>query len=121
MNHTFTKTETLRRLRVGTRLMRENDRFARNGRVEVGTRNENQVARTAELALTVDESDLFDSFPLVDASRQAVVQQHGYLAHIYIYEPEASGGFLDDVQIVWLGTPDQEPVLLHRQKGLVSA
>ena len=122
----FTKTETLRRLRVAAKLIRANDwNVAKNSRLEVGTRVERNAYATAGEAFDANyfgpDNDLDDSASLVDSARYfEEVREQGYIANIYIYEsgPE---GFLYDVQNVWLGTDDHEPVLFDRKRGPIFA
>lgn len=119
----FTKTETLRRLRVGSKLFRRAEFIPQNWRAELGTRTYLQTRTTAIAAANLDDyPDLDDCWDLPGASRLDDVRTFGYIAHIYLYEPQTvwgDGGYLYDVQCVWMGTPDAEPVLLHRTKGLI--
>lgn len=102
--------------------MRQHDRnIAKNFRVEVGTRVEAvsfaTVEEAAEYSRTT-ENDLENNWDFDGAARLHEVQAHGYIANIYVYST-GYWGELYDVQNVWLGTPDEEPVLMTRLHGLI--
>lgn len=113
----FTKTETIRRLRVAAQLVRESDRnIAKNFRVELGSRFIPVYAATAAAAEAawrrVDASmadDLDDFSSLVDHDQQARIE--GYVAHLY-FSSTGDWGELYDVRTVWLGTADSEPEVI---------
>ena len=114
----FTKTETLRRLRIGRALMRKADfSISASAYTEVGLRVDPNAYPTLEAALNAPENDLSDFWPLKDAATSMNVREHGYIANIYVYEGDSYSG-LHDVQNVWLGTPEHGPVLLGRNGRL---
>lgn len=113
----FTKTETIRRLRVAAQLVRENDRnIAKNFRVEVGSRYIPVYADTAEAAAAEwrqndlsMKDDLSDIWPISNPPEQA--KGEGYLAHLY-FSSTGDWGELYDVRTVWLGTADSGPEVI---------
>jgi hypothetical protein len=119
MTDTFTKSETLRRLRVGMKLWRQTDYNVTAGmRLEVGTRVEATSFATVEDAMAAPDNDLDTFYTMGDAAHLPEVQTHGYVANIYASSTGMTGE-LYDVQNIWLGTPDHEPVLMHDGRRLV--
>lgn len=114
----FTKTETLRRLRVLARLSREAGGHHTGMRIEVGHRVLGpQYADNPEDALArayPEDDDLSYHDDLKGAARDAQYQTPGGTVHLYISDPGdgVDYGELHDVNCGWLGTHDREPVLL---------
>jgi hypothetical protein len=113
MTRFFTKTETLRRLRVAAKLCRDNDTYGMltpQDRVEVGYRFVPVHADSPPQGKDAfgPDDDLSDFDLMRDAAGDDQVRQHGYVAHLYFSNQVE----LVDTVMVWLGTPDQEPVYL---------
>lgn len=107
----FTKTETLRRLRVGAALIREAEGIPKNWKIEVGLRDVPAYASTVEAARSEDNHDLYDFRSLPEAAAEEEVRREGYIAHLYVTS-SGTWGELETVERVWLGTSESEPVLL---------
>lgn len=116
----FTKTETLRRLRV---LTRESRRYAdgRRLRFEVGLRMLPQTADTIAQAVDLrypEGDDLNDYRDLVEAASEDEVTAHGAVVHVYTRCWDGWEWTTDTVCVGWIGTPDSEPVLLDHDGRL---
>lgn len=113
----FTKTETLRRLRLAANLVRENDGLAgRTDIVEVGIRNETKYVDSivdGEDGWLGDDAkdDLYDFDRLFNARSREVLRTPGAMAHFY-FTGSGWNGELNTIRIVWLGTEDHEPVYI---------
>jgi hypothetical protein len=107
---TMTKTEGLRRLRAGAALCRNAARLPKNWKVEVGARTVTVVSYTlpAKGQVYATGDDLTSFFTLSEA---APYVEYGEVVHVY-FSSIGYDGEMEDICCVWLGTPDQEPVLL---------
>ena len=128
-NSTWTKTETLRRLRAAARLVKEGQGFPQNYLAEVGTRTAPVVATAENLAdaawlarhaYYAEGDDLAEISPLTAMASDPQLQVPGVVAHIYI---TSSGwdGQLESTCCVWLGDADHEPVQLDMDGTLVAS
>jgi hypothetical protein len=106
----MTKTEGLRRLRAAAALCRNARRLPKNWKVEVGFRTITVVSDTPPARDKVDAEgeDLTSFFSLREA---APFVEYGEVVHVY-FSSIGYDGEMEDICCVWLGTPDQEPVLL---------
>lgn len=119
MTH-FTKTETLRRLRVLAAESRRVGGLHTGHRVEVGHRTMGVAYGLTEQDARINrfrEGDDLDDFDdMGSTARMPEYRQHGAVVHLYLSEvgtpPWFSDASLIDVNCGWLGTPDHEPVLL---------
>ncbi len=116
----MTKTETLRRLRTAAQMAKKADWLPSNYRVEVGTRFKpvTVVGRVPNVDEAFDPEDDLDNYWGLSESTKFMpdqVRQPGYIAHLYIAEPENGwgGGELVNVITVWPGDENHEPQLLH--------
>lgn len=112
----FTKTETMRRLRKIAAESRRVGGLHTGHRIEIGSRTlGTQHADTVQEALSkrfIEGDDLANHDNMDGASRDPEVQQHGAIVHMYISDPDPWNGGLVDVNTGWLGTPEHDPVLL---------
>lgn len=119
MPATFTKTETLRRLRLLAAEARAASYNARNAPTEVGLRTRPVVSATVPThrGCYHPNDDLSHHVSFREASVDSEVATHGSVVHLYI---SRSCGFvggvpdyeLDTVAVGWIGTPDTGPVLI---------
>ena len=112
----FTKTETLRRLRMTVAECRKRSGLPSNSRIEVGIRTipvAYDDLPTRDLVFFPGD-DLAYHVDLADAASEPVVMVHGAVVHVYLSRPIGRGEFeLDNTCTVWLGTPEADPVVLH--------
>lgn len=119
----FTKTETRRRLRALKKAWMSVDYSVPRGphRFELQTREVPAFGNTADEALAAyhanaDVDDLYDFGDLNYLADEH--RTHGALVHLVISRLDPwYGQELHDVQVAWMGTPDAEPVFLHRTRG----
>lgn len=106
----FSKTETLRRLRVLAAAARIEYRQPRNAVAEVGLRCRPVVFDNLRFAgpLIDPNDDLSDTVSLVDAAYDDTVSVFGAVVHIYITS-RGWDGELEGVGIGWMGTPTDAP------------
>ena len=120
MNH-FTKTETARRLRLARSLFNDQGVYiASHWGCEVGLRTEPQYLGHPDQIVKCDDypGDLAEFSVLKDAAGEQEVQRYGYVAHMYYTDHNSSyGPELMSVCTVWLGTPEQQPVVLATDSG----
>lgn len=112
----YTKTEALRRLRELMRQWRAADgNVKKTWRVEVGHRTYPMTVTDPDHdELYHEHDDLADYDTLVAAAATDDVRAHGAVVHLYVTEP-GEWGELYDVQVGWMGTPDEEPRMLLRK------
>lgn len=108
---TFSRAETERRLKQAAQDARKALGLPSNYRAEVGFRTKSRFARTANDARLMTGGDLAEFGSLKDASGDSEVRRHGYLASIYFYSPGPNGELTDTIT-AWLGTEDEEPVII---------
>lgn len=115
----FGITEFKRRIRLASKVIRTVDPSVRvNSAVELGSR---VIPVTTPRRPTVSEAfpagdDLVDYLTLNDDKKwlsEAGMMQHGAVVHVYFSNPHP-WGFKELVNVftVWVGTPDEEPVLI---------
>lgn len=120
-----TVTETKRRLRQATRLVREVRGFPSNWRVEIGTRIlpvhvRGHVPTSDEVwARDEDGDDLNDYLGIgdlvasdVDSGIYGQIFTTGYIAHLY-FSSTGDYGELEDIVVVWLGDETHEPAVIE--------
>lgn len=110
MKATFSKTETLRRLRIAAAATREAHGLHRYARVEVNLRVIHQTGDSADAYRDLDGDDLADQLDMEQGALHEEVQEHGSFVHLASYEQTAYGFELWDHATWWIGTPDAEPV-----------
>lgn len=119
MPTTFTKTETLRRLRLLAAEARDASYNARTAPTEVGLRTRPIVSATVptQRGCYPPDDDLSENISFKQAATDPDVATYGSVVHLYI---SRCCGFvggtpdyeLDTVAVGWLGTPNTDPVLI---------
>lgn len=124
MSEHFTKSETLRRLRRSAAHLRAVNHLPANSKVEIGLRTVDQHLTATQAAAAAamhrsgksmlpDGDDLDDFRSQVEAAARPEVQQHGYVAHLYVYESLGRDGWaLFSVCCYWLGDDDHGPLMV---------
>ena len=119
----FTKSETLRRLRRSAAHLRAVNHLPANSKVEIGLRtvlHHLDYQQAVELtssdyrgSILPEHDDLDDFRSQVEAAARPEVQQHGYVAHLYVYESMGRDGWeLFSVCCYWLGDADHGPLMV---------
>ncbi len=121
-------TETKRRIRVATRLVREQRYYPTNWRVEIGLRGlpVHVVGREAtpdDVWINEGKGDDLDGFVEIDELRAADVDsewmsqifEDGYIVHLY-FSSTGDDGELADIVTVWLGDKDHQPAIVDRSQ-----
>lgn len=109
----FTKTETLERLRLAAKIVRAERGIPTNYRVEVGLRTVSKYATETPTSIReafAEGDDLAEYLDLRSAAGEDEVRTPGYFAHLYFSQPGAYGE-LTDIEVVWLGTADEDYVV----------
>ena len=123
----FTKTETLRRLRVLAAEMRDITSNGRGAPVEIGLRTIPVATPTAPTQSEAydddDDLDYFVSF--AEGATAPEVSGYGSVVHIYLSRMIGFCGRtplyeLDSTCVGWMGTPDAEPVVIDSNGTPVS-
>lgn len=110
----FSKTETLRRLRLVTMAMKERCNLPANATAEVGYRiypAASPAFPTRDDVYGTDGDDLSYMEPIKDAAADPTVRAYGAIVHIYLSSGFGYDRELRDVCVGWLGTPDEEPAI----------
>lgn len=119
-------TETKRRLRVATNLVRDQRHYPTNWRVEIGLRGipvhvTEREATYDDVWINEGKGDDLDGFVQVDelragdADREWTSQifEDGYIVHLY-FSSTGDWGELADIVTVWLGDRNHEPAIVDR-------
>lgn len=121
MTESFSKSETLRRLRILAALARRAEHLRKNALVEVGLRTTPHSTPIRPLIvldmMSGDPSDDLDAnVSLNEAKTIEVVQRVGAIVHLYTYDVPVGRpdeGELTNTVIGWMGTCDEQPVLVN--------
>lgn len=111
----FSNSEATRRIRYAAKLARQAAKVAPNTRAEMGTRVKPQrrkaaptTRRAAMMACHPKDDDLVDQVHIDTAARTDEVREPGAVVHLYLHGAGRDGE-LEDVVVVWMGTPEDEP------------
>ncbi len=110
----FSKTETLRRLRLVSMAMKNRCNLPANATAEVGHRIHPAASPTFPTHDDVygaEHDDLSHMEPIRYAATDPTVRAHGAIVHIYLSSGFGYDRELRDVCVGWLGTPDEEPAI----------
>lgn len=105
----FTKTETLKRLRILAAAARAEYGQAKTAKAEIGiNKRPLAILVPGADAWIADDDDVDGTLTLIDAADDAEFTKHGRVVHVYVTGP-GEWGELEGVGVGWLGTPDHAP------------
>lgn len=111
----WTKTETIKRIRVAAKMARSADYLPKNALIEVQQRTHPEYITSTDEFDRHPDDDLVEFWRISDGCRVMPEQFRGkgYVADIAFSIVDMWGQTLANVITVWLGDDNHEPQLIH--------